>query len=57
MMFVITLMLMVGAFHIFTRQEEKLRKQEISQFEMLQVQYDKGEISCEEYLFQLKRLQ
>jgi len=57
MMFLITLVLMVGAFYIFTRQEDTLRKQEISPLEMLQIQYDRGEINREEYLFQLKRFQ
>ena len=57
MMFLIALVFMIGAFYIYTRQEDKLKKQEISPLEMLQIQYDRGEISQEEYLFQLKRLQ
>lgn len=57
MIFLIAFVLMVGAFYIYTRQEDKLRKQEISQLEILQIRYDRGEISRQEYLYLLKHLQ
>jgi uncharacterized membrane protein len=57
MMFLIVLALMFGVYFNFIQQEDRLRKQEISPLEILQIQYDRGEISREEYLSQLHRLQ